>query len=214
MSLTVFLSVCVVLGALFEVRGVREFRRRHLLAGTFSMLSGLVLILIAACAGLLAVGLHGYQQLTRERPIAQLTFKQTGERRFDLALALPDGTTANYALRGDQWQLDARLIKWRAFANLIGFDSLYRIERIGGRYERIEDEQSAPRTVYTLFTESPLDLWDFVRKREWSWIDAYYGTAAYLPMADGARYDVTVTQSSLIGRPANEAAQKAVGAWR
>ena len=54
----------------------------------------------------------------------------------------------------------------------------------------------------------------FVRKREWSWIDAYYGTAAYLPMADGARYVVTVTQSSLIGRPANEAAQKAVGARR
>jgi hypothetical protein len=214
LNLTIFLSVCVALGALFEVRALRQFRRRHRLAGTFSVLSGLVLFLIAACAGLLAAGLNGYQRLTLERPIAQLSFKKTGERQFDLSLTQPDGTTANYPMRGDQWQLDARLLKWRAFANLIGFDSVYRLERIGGRYERIEDEQSAPRTVHTLFTESPLDLWDFMRKRQWSWVDAYYGTATYLPMADGARYDVTVTQSGLIARPANEAAQQAVGAWR
>jgi len=214
LSLTILLSVCVVLGVMFEVRAQRQFRRRHRLGGTFSVLSGLVLFLIAACAGLIAVGLHGYQRLMLERPVARLSFHKTGERQFDLALTLADGTTANFPMRGDQWQLDARLLKWRAFASVIGFDSVYRVERIGGRYEKIEDEQSAPRTVYALFEESPLDLWDFMRKRQWPWIDAYYGTATFLPMADGADFDVTVTQSGLIARPANDAAQRVISGWR
>jgi hypothetical protein len=40
-----------------------------------------------------------------------------------------------------------------------------------------------------------------------------YGSATYLPMADGADYEVTVSQSGLVARPLNDAARLAVGAW-
>jgi len=46
------------------------------------------------------------------------------------------------------------------------------------------------------------------------WIDATYGTATYLPMADRARYGVWLTPSGLIGRPANQQARTAVNRWR
>ena len=35
-------------------------------------------------------------------------------------------------------------------------------------------------------------------------VDAIYGSATYLPMADGARYEVTLGQSGLIARPKGE----------
>jgi hypothetical protein len=45
-------------------------------------------------------------------------------------------------------------------------------------------------------------------------IDAYYGSATYVPMADGARFEVSLSRNALIARPANAAARTAVGVWR
>ena len=44
-------------------------------------------------------------------------------------------------------------------------------------------------------------------------VDAYFGTATYLPMADGARFEVSLTRTALIARPLNDAAREAVGEW-
>ena len=38
-------------------------------------------------------------------------------------------------------------------------------------------------------------------------LDTLYGGAAYMPMADGARYEVWITQSGLIARPTNSQAR-------
>lgn len=107
------------------------------------------------------------------------------------------------------------MLKWRAFANLVGFDAAYRLERINGRYTSIEDERSLPRTFYDLHAPNGIDPWDLIhRYRLWvSWIDALYGSATYLPMADGALYELKVSQSGLIARPPNQAARDAVGSW-
>ena len=45
------------------------------------------------------------------------------------------------------------------------------------------------------------------------WVDTLYGSAAFMPMADGARYEVKVSQSGLVARPLNLVARQAVGAW-
>jgi hypothetical protein len=44
-------------------------------------------------------------------------------------------------------------------------------------------------------------------------VDAVFGNAVYLPMADGARYQVTLGQSGLIARPLNESARDATKGW-
>ena len=214
MSVAAVVAICVLIGLAFEVKAVRQFRRRRVMGGVFSTMSGIALILIAICAGLLAVGFEGYRRLTIERPVAQLQFRQVALQRYEATLTLPDGTKASYPLHGDQWQIDARMIKWRPFANILGFDSAYRLERLSGRYERIEDEQSKDRTVHALGQPGRIDLWDFIRQRQMPWFDAYYGSATYVPMADGATFDVTLTQSGLIARPANDAAVQSIGRWR
>jgi hypothetical protein len=100
-------------------------------------------------------------------------------------------------------------------ANVLGFDTAYRLDRISGRYASIDDERSLPRTVYSLTQPERVDLWELAhRYRSWvPWIDALYGSATYLPMADGARYSISVSQSGLVARPVNQAAVVAVGDW-
>jgi hypothetical protein len=215
MTFTALIAVFALVGILFLFAAVRRLRRRRLLGGVLNGATALVLILLSVCAALIGANLRTYQRLSFEQPAGELQFARTGEREFNAILTYPGGERANFALRGDEWQVDARVLKWHAFANLVGFDTAYRLERIGGRYTRIEDERAEARTVYALNPPQRIDPWELAhRYRSWlPWLDALYGSATFLPMADGALYEIKVSQSGLIARPLNQAARDAVGSW-
>ena len=215
MTLTALIVVLALAEILFLFAAIRRLRRRKILGAVLNGAAALVLILLGICAALIGVNLRTYQRLSFEQPAAELQFTRTGEREFNGVLTYPSGERANFALRGDEWQVDAHVLKWRAFANVVGFDSSYRLERIGGRYARIEDERTQARTVYSLNPAQLIDPWDLAhRYRSWvPWLDALYGSATFLPMADGALYEIKVTQSGLMARPLNQAARDAVGSW-
>jgi hypothetical protein len=215
MTFTALIVVFALAGLLFLIAAVRRFARRRPLGGTLHGAGGLVFLLLAVGTALIAANLRTYQRLSYEQPAAELQLTRTGERQYNAVLTYPSGERVNFALRGDEWQIDAHVLKWHAFANLIGFDTAYRLERISGRYTRIEDEIGQPRTVYELNAPERIDPWSLVhRYRAWiPWVDAVYGNATYLPMADGALYEIKVSQSGLVSRPLNQAAREAVSGW-
>ncbi|MEA3198053.1 MAG: hypothetical protein QOF32_2105 [Gammaproteobacteria bacterium] len=215
MILTALIVVLALVAILLLFAAVGRVRRGKLLGGVLNGAAALMLILLGVCAALVAANLRTYQRLSFEQPAGELQFSRTGEREFNAFLSYPGGERATFALRGDEWQVDARVLKWHAFANLVGFDTAYRLERISGRYARVEDERAQPRTVYSLNPPQLIDPWDMAhRYRSWlPWLDALYGSATFLPMADGALYEVKVSQSGLIARPLNQAAREAVGSW-
>ena len=215
MTFTALIVIFALGGILFLFAAIRRLRRRRALGGVLNGAAALVLILLSVGAALIAGNLRTYQRLSFEQPAGELQLTRTGEREYNAALTYPSGEHANFALRGDEWQVDARVLKWHAFANMIGFDTAYRLERISGRYTRIEDERAQARTVYSLNPPQRVDPWDLVhRYHSWlPWMDALYGSATFLPMADGALYEIKVSQSALLARPLNQAARDAVGSW-
>ena len=215
MTFTALIVVCALFGLLFFVAAIRRLRRRRTLSGMAHGAAATIFFLAAACAVLLATNLRTYQRLSFEQPAGELQLKRIADKQFDAVLSYPDGERANFALAGDEWQVDARVLKWHAFANLLGFDAAYRLERISGRYSHVEDERSQPHTVYDLHAKGRIDPWEWVhRYRSWvPWMDALYGSATFLPMADGALYEIKVSQSGLVARPLNQAARDAVGNW-
>lgn len=215
MTFTALIAVCALFGLLFFIAAIRRLRRRRVLGGMAHGGAALIFFLAAACALLIGTNLRSYQRLSYEQPAGELQLTKQGERSFEAQLSYPDGERASFPLRGDEWQVDARVLKWHAFANLVGFDAAYRLERISGRYTHVEDERSQPRTVYDLHSAGRIDPWELVhRYRSWiPWMDALYGSATFLPMADGALYEIKVSQSGLIARPLNQAARDAVGSW-
>ena len=215
MTLTAPIILCALVGILCLFGAVRRIRRRRVLGGVLIGATALILILLSAVASLIAGSLLTYQRLSFEQPAGELQLTRTGDREFNALLTYPSGARANFGLHGDEWQIDAQVLKWHAFANLVGFDAVYRLERIGGRYTRVEDERSQPRSVYSLNPPQLIDPWDLVhRYHSWvPWMDALYGSATFLPMADGALYEIKVTQSGLVARPLNQAARDAVAGW-
>jgi len=199
-----------------EIAAVRRLRRLQLARGTLFFLSGGVVILAAAAAALVAMNLYTYARLTHEQEAARVSIRQLGERHYALSLQAKNTPPRHFELRGDEWQIDARVLKWRAVGNLLGFDTVYRLERLSGRYGDITQERSSPRTVYTLAEDPGLDFWSVLRRYH-NYVplaDALYGSAAYVPMAEGAEYAVSVSTSGLVVRPGNDEARKAVGGWK
>lgn len=216
----VFIVGIVLVGLLlsfpFFLGSVRRMRRLQLVRGTLFFLSGGVLVLIVVAAVLVAANLVTYARLTHEQEAARVTTRRLAEREFAVSVQTRDRPPRHYSLRGDEWQIDARVLKWRAVGNLLGFDTVYRLERLSGRYGDTQSERGAPRTVHELAQDPGVDFWSVARRyhQYLPLADALYGSAAYVPMAEGAEYVVTVSASGLVVRPANDAARNAVGGWK
>ncbi len=182
--------------------------------GTVSLLA---LVALVGLGVAVALNLRTYARLAHEEPVAELSFEARGPQRWRATLTtVSDLSKRSFDLAGDEWQLDARVLKWRGWANVLGLDARYRLERVSGRYRDIAQERSAPRSVYALGEEPALDLWSLASQYpDWlPFVDAVYGSATYLPMAEGATYEVSLTQSGLIARPQNAAARAASGPSR
>lgn len=194
----------------------RLFRARFLSAGG-SAFTGLLLLAIAALTFVVSLNFHTYARLTHEQPVAEIVFETRGPQRYRATLTqMPSGEMQVFILAGDEWQLDARVLKWQGWANLLGLDAQYRLERVSGRYRDIEQERHDDRTVYELSKNPGIDLWKLSTQypRWLPFVDAVYGSATYQPMAQGARYEVRITQSGLIARPLNAAAQTVAKGWK
>src|SRR5438105_5986555 len=133
MMITAFVAVCALAGLLFMRLAVRRVRRRRYAACTVHGLSSLVFFLAAAGVALLGFDLVTYSRLTHEQPALDARFVRIGPQQFDALLTYPSGESQLFSLQGDEWQVDARILKWRAIGNVLGFDTAYRLERIGGR---------------------------------------------------------------------------------
>jgi len=206
----------VLLAFPFLLGAIRRIRRLQLVRGTVFLLSGGVMLLLTAVVALVAANLYTYARLTHEQEAARVQVRQLGNRLFVVSVQPKNAPPRHFELRGDEWQIDARVLKWRAMGTLVGFDTVYRLERLSGRYGSVAAERSEPRTVYDLSQDTSLDLWSLVRRHHQyvPFVDALYGSAVYVPMSEGADYRVSVSSSGLVVRPGNEAARKAVGGWR
>ncbi len=183
---------------------------KHFLIGSFAMICAL----LALTALLSAWDLYSYRALLNESPIAAVQFRQQGPQHYEATVFVGE-ESHQYQLFGDQWQLDARTIKWGSSMARLGFAPIYRLERISGRYQSLDDERKKPRSVHAIQTSDVFDVWEWLKRSEsvLKFADTEYGSATYLPMANGARYQVTISSFGLLARPENSEARKAVDNW-
>ena len=214
-SLTLAAAVSALLALIAAYGAVRGLRQRKVVRTTALGLGTGGLLIAAALLGSIALNLHTYQRFTSEQDVVQLRFAALAPQLFEVRLRFPDGASRRAELAGDEWQLDARVLKWSGLATVLGFRPVYRLERLSGRYSSAEQELTARRTIESFTEDRGLDLWSSARVADdWiPWVDAVYGSAAYLPMRDGAHFRVTISNRGLLARPLNDSAIKAVADW-
>ncbi len=188
--------------------------RRVVRAGTSSV-ACVVSAALAAIGVMLVFSYLSYGRLIAEQPVSRISFEKLDGDAYQARVMIDGQQDRLYTLRGDEWQMDAKIITWEPPLTILGLDPLYRLERLSGRYSDIALEREAPRTVHAISPDMPVDLWRVARRFPLllPGVDAHYGTATYVPMADGARYAVTLSRDALIARPENDAARTAVGNW-
>jgi len=177
---------------------------------------GLSLLVIAVGAGLLAYDIYTYRPVLLEQPVATVSFEGTEPQHFTAVVVEQSGSEKRVSLHGDQWQLNARFLKWKGFLSSMDIKPAYRLDRLSGRFYDIQAESSETRTHHSITTSFlGIDLWRFIYDHP-KWfpiIDTTYGSATYLPMKVGALYEVYLSNAGLVARPLNDAAKKAISEW-
>ena len=216
--MNILYAAIAIFGILTVVLLVHVFhclRHRKIMRAGASGLSCCVSAALFAAALVLLLTVYSYARLVEEQPVSQIEFRRISPQEFQARLMMSGEADRFFVLRGDEWQMDAKILTWRPPATLLGLDPLYQLDRLSGRYAEVDREVSEVRTAHSLAPVVPVDVWRLARRFPVlaPGVDAYYGTATYLPMADGARYEVSLSRDALIARPANDRAREAVGNW-
>src|SRR5438094_10253063 len=198
------IGVCLLLlGAGVGVTAVRAARARHWLGGTIRGLVALLLLALAALAATVTMGLQGYRALTFEEVAATVRTEPVAPQRFRATITLPDRRLAMYELAGDAFYMDAHILKWHPWASLLGLRTVYELDRVAGRYNAVADERTQPHTAYELARSKPVDLYSIARRRLLGpLVDAEYGSATFVAATRLATFEVRVSTTGLLARPA------------
>ncbi|MEL6830482.1 MAG: hypothetical protein AAFO63_10135 [Pseudomonadota bacterium] len=206
-----------VVGLMLSFAGVGRLMKLRLAAGGLRFLAGVGFLGVAGITTFAGLNLQTYQRLTYERVVATVSFDALGPQdTYRVTMLLPEGETREIQpLEGDQFALGARVITFKPMAQLLGYDSVYRLDFIEGRRaDRFQlDRVSAATSTGQKLTQNPgLDVFALAKEQgnrfgvDTQQRDANFGSSVYAPMADGLEYEVSLTQSALVLRPGNSAA--------
>lgn len=194
-------------GLALVVAGAVALRQAKLMGCTLRTLSGLLLMSLGALAASISVGMQGYRALTHEEVAARISVKPAGPQRFTATVRAADGRTSTHELAGDEVYVDAHILKWQPWANVLGLHTAYELDRIGGRYRDIEKEKTATRTIYALGPERFVDLFGLRQRHAFlaPLLDAEYGSATFVAVKRPAELEVRVSTTGLLMREAKPA---------
>lgn len=207
-------SIAGVIGLILLFAGFGKLANLKPFAGVTRLAFGTGFMGLAGMVAFIGLNIQTYSRLTYERPVATVKFTAVpGEAeayRADVVFAngqpllQSDGTPPVF--RGDEWQIGARVIKFKPMANILGYDSIYRLEHMRstnsmqfsseavaeGRMDGLKIVPSEPGIDVSRLADTYGSRFG---------IDSEYGSATYQPMGDGFEFEVSITQDALIARP-------------
>jgi hypothetical protein len=199
----ILIAGTLLFGVIFLSLVPRALKKRRFMRGLVLFLLSLLMLMTALTVALVAAGTRGYRALTHEELAATVSITPLGSQRFRARVACPDGRDTAFALAGDELYIDARILKWKPFVNILGQHTVYCLDRVAGRYLSMKDEKAKTRTIYSL--NGGMMPWDlfFLRTRCTflaPFLDAQYGSATFTPVEGAGTVRIMVTTSGLIAR--------------
>lgn len=202
---TFFLS-----GVLFTAFAVWMLIKRRLLVASVNGTAGISLLSTSMMLALVFLNLHTYIQLTSEQKLAKIQIGIKTDAGIPITIQT-DNHQQIFYINSEEWQLDARFLKWKSWAYLLGSEPVVRLESLAERRPFLKDIVPVRHNLvnqYPILTDLGSSL------SEWLGIvDTYYGSAVYMPAIEGSTYTVSATISGLIARAENNEAQNAVQEW-
>jgi len=187
------------LNVLAAWRGGGPFTRfRRLVAGALLVGVG------GLCVGLF-VALRSFEAFAAETVVAEVRCRWTGSKQFELTWTPATSSPTErpqpktFQLQGDQWSVSGGIVKWHPWLTALGFSSYHKPTRISGRYARTDEETASTPTAFPLNGDFDPVWWWFHRyDRFLPFVDATYGSAAYLYVNPALVVEVRVSPSGYL----------------
>lgn len=198
----IFFILCIIFLFLF----VTSLRKKKFLGAARDFVFTFLMLTLSLLFGVISFSIEGYKALTKEELAATVEVQPVTRQSFSVKIIFPDGDTREYDLDGEEFYIDAHILKWKSIANLFGLHTFYELERVSGRYRDIDDETSKRRTVYSLAKEKTIDI--FKLRLDYPFlsflIDAQYGSATFIDVNEHNKFNVFVSTTGLLIRDTGE----------
>ncbi len=207
------------LGFLFFLTGAGHMLHGRAAKASLGLGGGGAITIGGLAAGLLGLNLQSYSRLTYEAPVAEVTIhaQNPAQKLYDVTIHRLDGTnrTASCTLQGDEWLLSGRVQKWKPWANELGLNATYTLNQISNMYYSAREANGKPITSCDIQGPAP-EINQYLPEAWVNWLighalvqDRRFGSANFMPLADGAVYRVIITQFGFNAEPVNDAASRA-----
>jgi hypothetical protein len=192
-----------------QPKAIKKSAGMHPARATFQLMLVTIVLLLGLVVIFAGVSLKTYQTFTKEKLVARVECLQWDPQNKEMLIRFtpikPDEELKGqvYSLFGDMWEVNAHILKWTPKVNLMGIHTGYRLNQLKGIYETPQDERDRRHMAYAL-----------QGGRDWLWwtltqtnlhlplVEAVYGNAVSRPARGGGQYDIYVTTSGLIAKPA------------
>lgn len=203
-------------GVLFVLSGIGHVFGGRAGAGGARLIIGAPLAVIGLALSLLALNTQTMARLSHEGDVADVSIKAVdpANKVYDVTVVRRDGAnvTQTCRIQGDEWEMSGRVQKWKPWANTLGLDATYDLDQLTNKYFTAGTANGQPITACDLKGPPPL-VNQYVPSNWLFWVTSKsyteqrrFGSASYMPLADGATYKVVMTQSGLNAEPTNNAA--------
>lgn len=183
------------------------------------ILGGGVLTAVGLALSVIGINTQGFARLSHEGPVAEVTVAAVDPANslYDVTVHRLDGPYPPQTCRiqGDEWLISGRVQKWKPWANALGLNATYTLNEIANKYATAE--RGNGRTITACDIAGPVpQVNQYLPAWMVDWLighayveDRRFGDANYMPLANGARYRVTISQFGFITEPENDAARGA-----
>lgn len=205
-------AIAGVIGLMLTLAGFGRLFNLKPASGAARLFFGVGFLGLAGIIAFAGLNLQTYMRLTQETAVTRISFEATETPNTYIAtLTYPGGEQRSFDLTGDEWAIRARVIRFRPLSNMLGYDSVYRLDRLIGGFEAADGETTV--TVRRLNEDAGVDVHALAKQQgaRFGFNTEAYGSAVYNPMGDGLVYDVKMTQSGLVLESVGDATRRRVG---
>lgn len=166
---------------------------------------------LAVYFAFLSISLVNYQPLEDDQVVATVSFQMQTQNAFVATVTAHNKQSLSYNLEGDLWQLSVRSLKWGGPLAALSPKQGYQLSVLQSRYLSLEQARSNNISQHDLTPVSLMrDAW-----RKGSAVAEYttqekQHKSPFLPMADGALFQVVWQDGRLVGKPLNGVAEEAM----
>jgi len=212
-------AAIAVLGLGLLLRALVHYGRGRPGRGAAHTLAGVPLAIAGLAVALVGFNTQTFARLTREGPVADvwIAMVDPAKKLYRVRVTRLDGSklSQDCLLQGDEWDVSARVQKWKPWANVLGLNATYVLDQVSNRYFTAARGNGKSITACDLKGPPPeVNRW--IPKAWIAWLvnhsytdDRRFGSAVFMPLADGAAYRVLITQSGLNAEASNAIARRA-----